>query len=173
MESAASPSPAPQVEVYLARIEALLRQVIQHGEFDLAFEVHKGEPSEVESPEYVVMLSGADADLLLEKNATLLDALEHVVLKAVRLDEDYFGKITLDCQDWRRMRVEELKLTAEVAANRVVETGAPFSLNPMNPRERRIVHLALKDRRDVQTLSEGRGPERRVVIHPASSAGSR
>jgi spoIIIJ-associated protein len=49
----------------------------------------------------------------------------------------------------------------------VTDTGDPFTLNPMNPRERRIVHLALKDRPEVRTQSEGTGPERKVVIYPA------
>ena len=88
--------------------------------------------------------SGPDADLLLEKNATLLHAFEHVALKAIRLDEDHFRKIAFDCQDWRRMRIEELQLMAQVAAERVIDTGDPFTLNPMNARERRIIHLALK-----------------------------
>jgi spoIIIJ-associated protein len=55
---------------------------------------------------------------------------------------------------------------AQVAAERVIDTGQPFILNPMNARERRIIHLALKDRPQVQTQSEGMGPERKVVIFP-------
>jgi spoIIIJ-associated protein len=63
--------------------------------------------------------------------------------------------------------MEELRLMAQVAAERVIDTGDPFTLNPMNPRERRIVHLALRDRPEVRTQSEGMGPERKVVIFPA------
>ncbi len=88
--------------------------------------------------------------------------------KAVRLPEDHFGKVSFDCQDWRRLRTEELKLTAQVAAERVIETGDPFTLSPMNPRERRIIHLALRDQSQVRTVSEGFGPERKVVIRPAA-----
>jgi spoIIIJ-associated protein len=95
-----------------------------------------------------------------------LDALEHVVLKAARLREEHLGKFAFECNDWRRQRVEELKLTAQVAAERVVGSGAPFALGPMNPRERRIIHLALRDRPDLRTVSEGVGPERKVVILP-------
>ena len=81
--------------------------------------------------------------------------------------EEHLGKIALDCNDWRRLRTEELKLTAQVAAERVVESGDPFALSPMNPRERRIIHLALRDRPNLRTVSEGVGPERKVVILPA------
>jgi spoIIIJ-associated protein len=58
-------------------------------------------------------------------------------------------------------------MTARVAAERVQATHQPFRLNPMSSRERRIVHLALKDLSGVRTESVGTGEERQVVIHPA------
>jgi predicted RNA-binding protein Jag len=160
-----APSPRRPLESYVAAVEDLVGQIIRHGGFALSIAVRKEESAEAPgSPTHVVDFSGADRDLLLERNAALLDALETVVLKAVRLDEDHFGRITFDCAGWRQTRVEELKLMARVAAERVVETGDPFPLNPMTARERRIVHLALKDLPQVRTQSEGYGPERKVVI---------
>jgi spoIIIJ-associated protein len=158
------------IESHLPAIESLLREVIRHGRFELAFSIQKdtARADDLEAPEYVVDFSGPDADLLLEKNGALLSAIEYVVLKAVRLEEEHFGKIIIDCQDWRRLRNEELRLTAQVAADRVMETGDPFALSPMNPRERRIIHLALKDRPQVRTQSEGMGAERKVVIVPVN-----
>jgi len=157
------------IEKYLSSMESLLHEFIERSPFELTFSIQKpaAEAEDPESPEYVVDFSGPDADLLLEKNATLLHAIEYVVLKAIRLDEDHFRSIAFDCQDWRRMRREELRLMAQVAAERVIDTGDPFALNPMSPRERRIVHLALRDRPEVRTQSEGMGPERKVVIFPA------
>lgn|SRR5208282_38300 len=168
MES--SPPPAEHtMEAHLQRMESFLREFIKHSPFELTFSVQKAaaQADDPEAPEYVVDFSGADAGLLLEKNATLLHAIEYVVLKAIRLDEDHFRRIAFDSQDWRRTRMEELRLMAQVAAERVIDTGDPFTLNPMSPRERRIVHLALKDRPQVRTQSEGMGPERQVVIYPA------
>jgi len=155
-------------ESYLATIEDLLRQVIRYGRFDLKFVVRKTAPLPEQSgaPTYIIDFSGQDEDLLLERNGALLEALETVVLKATRLDEDHFGKIMFDCQDFRRLRMEELKLMARVAAERVIETGDSFALNPMSARERRIVHLALKDQPQVRTESQGFGSERKVVIVP-------
>ena len=157
------------IEKYLSLMESLLREFIEHSPFDLTFSIQKpaAQAEDPEAPEYVVDFSGADADLLLEKNATLLHAIEYVVLKAIRLEEDHFRRIAFDCQDWRRTRIEELQLMAQVAAERVIDTGDPFTLSPMNPRERRIVHLALRDQPRVRTESEGMGPERKVVIYPA------
>jgi spoIIIJ-associated protein len=163
------PTAKYSIEKYLGSLESLLHSFIKHSPFKLTFSiqkavVHAGDP---DTPEYVVDFSGPDADLLLEMNAALLHAIEHVILKAIRLDDDHFRRIAFDCKDWRLMRIEELRLMAQVAAERVIDTGAPFTLNPMSPRERRIIHLALKDRPQVQTQSEGMGPERKVVIFPA------
>ena len=156
-------------ESYLASIEALVRQIIRYGGFDLAVEIrpHQPAPGDLESPEYLVDFSGQDSALLLESNGILLDAFEYVVRKAVRLEDDLLTKITFDCEDWRLLRVRELQLTAQLAAERVIETGDPYSLGPMNPRDRRVIHLALKDQPRVRTQSEGFGPRREVVIYPA------
>ena len=161
------------LEGYLPRIESVLREILRQGGFHLSAAVRKGKLAVegMEPPEFVVDLSGPDVELLLQKHAALLDALEYVVLRAVRLDEGLFGRITFDCEDWRWLRAQELQLAARVAAERVLETGDPFALNPMNARERRIVHLALKNQPKVRTLSEGFGPERHVVIHPAPAVG--
>jgi spoIIIJ-associated protein len=157
------------IEKHLKSMASLLNEFIKYSPFKLAFSIHQAaaRAEDPESPEYVVDFSGPDADLLLEKNASLLIAIEHVVLKAIRLDEDHFRKVAFDCHDWRQTRIEELTLMAQVAAERVIDTGEPFTLNPMNPRERRIIHLALRDRHQVRTESEGSGSERQVVIFPA------
>ncbi len=171
MDGHPAPSPDHSIERHLGAIESLLKEVIEKGEFDLRFTIRAPDTAqkELEATEYVVEFSGPDADLLLAGGASLLNALEYLILKAVRLEEDLFGRVTFDCQDWRLTRAQELKLMAQVAAERVVETGDSFALSPMNPRERRIVHLALKDRTQVRTVSEGVGPERKVVILPVSS----
>jgi spoIIIJ-associated protein len=163
------PAAEHSLEKHLSLLESLLHSFIKHSPFKLTFSIQKAaaEAGDPDAPEYVVDFSGPDADLLLEMNATLLHAIEHVLLKAIRLDDDHFRRIAFDCKDWRLTRIKELQLMAQVAAERVIDTGDPFTLNPMNPRERRIVHLALKNRPEVRTQSEGMGPERKVIIFPA------
>jgi len=158
-------------DAYLAAIESLVGQIIQHGGFDLKTTVRSCDSTgqDAEAAKIVVDFEGRDSDLLLEKNAALLDALEYVVLKAVRVGDDLYGRISFDCKDWRQVRAEELKLTALMAARQVIESGSPFSLTPMNARERRIIHLALKNEAAVRTISEGLGPARKVVICPATT----
>src|SRR5262249_39664689 len=81
-------SPAQPLDASLVRIESLTRQIIERGHFDLSVSVHRlpsSAPGELvfETPEAIVEFSGSDSDLLLERNAELMNALEHVVLKAV------------------------------------------------------------------------------------------
>jgi spoIIIJ-associated protein len=112
-------------------------------------------------------LDGRDKDILLERNAEALKALEHLAFRALRLDTAYHDKIHVDCGGYRALRFEELRMTARVAAERVQTSRQPFRLNPMSSRERRIVHLALKNVPGVRTESIGLGEDRQVVIHPA------
>jgi spoIIIJ-associated protein len=124
-------------------------------------------PDEFERPEIVVVFDGPDKDLLLERGAELLLALEYLAVRSLRLEPPFFDRIRFDSGDFRALRIAELMLSAKVAAQRVRETNQPFRLNPMAPRERRIVHLALKDLAGIRTSSEGVGEERQVVIMPA------
>jgi spoIIIJ-associated protein len=123
--------------------------------------------------EVLADLDGKDKEILLERSGEVLKAFEHLAFRALRLDPAYHEKIHIDCGGYRALRFEELRMTARVAAERVQTSHQPFRLNPMSSRERRIVHLALKDMTGVRTESVGVGEERQVVIHPADSKPSR
>ena len=120
--------------------------------------------------EVIADLDGRDKDILLERNAEVLKAIEHLAFRALRLEPAFHEKIHVDCGGYRALRFEELRMTAKVAAERVESSRQPFRLNPMSSRERRIVHLALKDVPGVRTESIGMGEERQVVIHPADKS---
>ena len=70
----------------------------------------------------------------------------------------------LDIEHYRQRRAEEIVSLAERMAEQVQETGAPITLEPMSPAERRIVHLALEGMNDIETNSVGGGDNRKVVI---------
>ncbi len=123
--------------------------------------------------EVLADVDGRDKEILLERGAEVLKAIEHLALKALRLEPAYHEKIHIDSGGYRALRFEELRMTARVAAERVQISKQPFPLNPMSSRERRIVHLALKDVSGVRTESVGVGEERQVVIHPADSKPTR
>lgn len=133
-------------------------------EYDIVAPTEAGEPSDV-----IVSFRGADQDLLLERHAELLLALEHIAHRWLRLDPRLHDHVRFDSGDYRALRLEELKLSARVAAQRVRETGQPFRFNPMSPRERRIIHLELNGAPGVRTQSEGSGDRRQLVIYPIKS----
>jgi spoIIIJ-associated protein len=118
-------------------------------------------------PEVFADLDGRDKEILLERGADVLKSLEHLAFRALRLEPAYHEKIHIDSGGYRALRFEELKMTARVAAERVQSSRQPFRLNPMSSRERRIVHLALKEMTGIRTESVGVGEERQVVIHPS------
>jgi spoIIIJ-associated protein len=124
--------------------------------------------SERDGMDVTVAFHGADQDLLLEKNAELLLALEYLAHRSLRLAPRLHDRVRFDCGDYRATHLDELKLSARVAAQRVRETGQPFRFNPMSPRERRIVHLELSGAAGVRTASEGSGDRRQLVIYPAT-----
>jgi spoIIIJ-associated protein len=124
-------------------------------------------------PEVLADLDGKDKEILLERGAEVLKAFEHLAFRALRLEPAHHEKIHIDCGGYRALRFEELRMTARVAAERVRTSRQPFRLNPMSSRERRIVHLALKDLIGIRTESVGVGEDRQVVIHPADDKSSR
>lgn len=153
-----------------AELRRCLDSLLRKGRFELAYEVKTAgpaAPSEFENPEILVIFRGRDQDLLLERNAELLKALEHIALRWLWLDPQFYGSVRFDAGDYRALRIEELKLSAHVAADRVRETHSPFRFNAMASRERRILHLVLKNEPGVRTSSDGSGEERQVVVFPA------
>lgn len=158
-----------------AAAEALrkfLEELVRVSGLDLKVKVHavdSGGMDVANGAEVLADLEGRDKEILLERNAEVLKAIEHLAFRALRLEPAYHERIHLDSGGYRALRFEELRMTARVAAERVQASQQPFQLNPMSSRERRIVHLALKEMPGVRTESIGMGEERQVVIHPAKT----
>jgi spoIIIJ-associated protein len=119
-----------------------------------------------EHPEILVEFAGPDEALLIERGGELLRSLELLALEMLRLQGNEHEKVMFDCRGFRAMRLEELRMAAQVAADKVRKTGAPYQFAPMSSRERRIVHLALRDQDDLRTESEGEGLRRVLVVYP-------
>lgn len=157
------------------RVDEVLRNTLQQGGFRLKYRITANPPVTTElgdSPELVVDFSGPDSGLLLERNGELLRALEHVSLKVLRLESEEHDKLSFDCMNFKAIRAQELKLAADVAAERVRKTGQPYLFAPMSARERRMVHLAMRDYSDLRTESSGEAERRFVVVYPRDYKGS-
>lgn len=151
------------------RLEQFLTPVLQQAGFEVSFDLRAPENPhpEVENPEVTVVFSGVDVELLLANRAELLLALEHLSMEALRLPAEDHSLISFDANDYRLLRVEELRMSAIAAADKVKRTRVPFHFNPMTSRERRVIHLALRDEKELRSESVGVGPGRAVVIIPA------
>ena len=154
------------------KIDSLLRTTLDNGGFQVNYSIQDLDATEddFETPDVVVKFTGPDVDLLLSNRAELLLALEHVTMEMLRMHSDDHSRVSFDANDYRLLRIEELRLSAVTAAEKVKRTGVPFRFNPMNSRERRVIHLALRNEPAVRSESAGSGPGRQVVVYPAGMA---
>ncbi len=120
----------------------------------------------VQGDEVEVEIEGPDAELLLEGGGKALSAMEHLLPKVLRgiSEEKFFCHI--DSLGFREKRQLELESSAREAADVVRGSGEPKTLDPLNPAERRIVHMVLADDPDVETESKGRGYLKKLTIWP-------
>jgi spoIIIJ-associated protein len=151
------------------KINEFLQAVVTDGGLHLKYRIVVDPPpqSEWEKPEIFVDFSGPDSTLLLDRGGELLRSLELLAFEILRLPSGDHEKISFDCKNQRSIRSQELRMAASVAAEKVRQTGTPFHFAPMSSRERRIVHLALRDQTDLRTESDGEGFNRCVVLYPA------
>jgi spoIIIJ-associated protein len=159
------------------RIDALLKAILYAAQLRLRYRISVDPPlpeeRDWERPVILVEFAGPDASMLLERNAELLRALEHLCQEMLRLRPDEHDKISFDALGHRAMRIEELRIMAQAAAERVRKTGTPYSFTPMTSRERRIIHLALRDATDLKTESQGQSLQRYVVVYPKDTPAPR
>lgn len=157
----------------LAEVESdigrFLRMVTEKARLQVSFQICEGQTRhpDFENPEVVVKFSGPDVDLLLANKAEVLLALEQLTMELLRMAPEDHSLLCFDANDYRMLRIEELRVSALTAADRVKRSGMPFRFNPMNSRERRVIHLALRGESAVRSESAGMGPQRQVVIYPA------
>ncbi|PKM93808.1 MAG: DNA-binding protein [Firmicutes bacterium HGW-Firmicutes-1] len=112
-------------------------------------------------------LSGPNMGVLIGKRGQTLDSLQYLISLVVNKEADIYIRIKLDTENYRLRRKETLETLAVNLASKVRKTGKKFSLEPMNPYERRIIHYTLQDNKFVETHSEGEEPYRKVIITPA------
>jgi spoIIIJ-associated protein len=108
-----------------------------------------------------------DAGLLIGKQGQTLDALQYLVTKMLAKKSRRKVRITIDVEAYRARHNEALAHLAQKYGEKVKKSGRPIILSPMNPYDRRIVHMALQDDKEVKTMSRGEGLYKKVVISPA------
>jgi len=112
----------------------------------------------------VLDLDGRDAELLQSQTGELLEALQHLVNQIFGRNLENGERLVCDVRGFRATREAELQAMANLAANRVRQTGIAFTFEPMNANERRIIHLTLAESADLFTESVGEGADRKLRI---------
>ncbi|MFC6591976.1 protein jag [Deinococcus lacus] len=153
-----APPPALTPESVL---EQFLQGFVQRVAPQLSVEVRRTEETlEAE-------ISGPDAQELAGRNGEVMAALDTLAYTALA---KHFGRselrVQVDVAGYRKQQAASLESLAQRLAREVAASGEPHELRPMNPAERRVIHMALKDHPDVLTESVGEGTGRRLVVRP-------
>ncbi|MDR3165838.1 MAG: KH domain-containing protein [Synergistaceae bacterium] len=113
-----------------------------------------------------ISLEGNDSAIVIGRHGETLKALEFLTNLIYRADQS-IPKIRFDCAGYRARREESLIRLAESVAREVIHKRFPVSLEPMSSWERRIIHMALHDNKEINTSSEGEEPLRKIVVYPS------
>ncbi|HEX2502714.1 MAG TPA: R3H domain-containing nucleic acid-binding protein [Miltoncostaeaceae bacterium] len=125
------------------------------------------EPGEGET-DLRVTVEGEGTSALVGRDGETIDALQYLVGQiATRADGGERRRVALDADGYRARRAAALAELADRAAREALEHGEEIELDVMTPHDRRIVHMALKDRTDIVTRSEGDEGRRRIIVEPA------
>ena len=117
-----------------------------------------------------VTCTGADLGLFIGKHGQTIDAIQYLA-NAMTRSKGGEGGVVVDAAGYRARRTATLETMARRTAQRAAGTGRRVELDPMTPVERKIVHEALKDDPEVETVSEGSEPNRFVVVLPRLTSG--
>lgn len=111
-----------------------------------------------------IELEGENMGFVIGRRGETLDALQYLATIVTNKAEDSRWRVSLDTENYREKRTQALVALANKTANTVIKTGKSIALEPMNPQERRIIHSALQDNKNVTTFSTGQEPRRKIVI---------
>lgn len=144
----------------VAKAKEFLQKIFGAMKIDVAMEkfINKNDGS------VTFKLHGSDMGILIGKHGQTLDSLQYLTNLVANKNSAERVRVIIDVEDYRDRRVETLTRLASRLAEKVKRTGERVALEPMNPHERKIIHMALQGDRRVTTLSEGDEPHRHVVI---------
>ncbi len=169
------PEPAPEPEQKTPVLSAEDEQVLAtsadflQGVLDRMGLDAKVETQIVEGDEeimYRLNITGDDLGILIGRRAETLDALQYLTRLVVNQHTHRWYRVEVDVENYKRRREQSLQRLARNMADRAVSEGRTIVLEPMPARERRLIHLALRDREDVRTESIGEGDARKITIIP-------
>jgi spoIIIJ-associated protein len=143
-----------------------IRDVIDNVFKRMEIDCRIADVKEGESKVYIELESKNSSGLVIGRKGKTLEALQFMVNLIVNHKTGSDKKIILDIESYRAKRERALRKMSKDIAFKVIKSGKPWTLEPMNPFERRLVHLTLQNDTRVMTKSEGQGIYRKVTIMP-------
>ena len=113
-----------------------------------------------------INVTAANTNSVIGKRGAMLDAIQTLAGAVANTGRDDYKRVVVDCENYRENREATLNKLAENLAQKAVRLGRKIKLEPMNPYERRIIHSALSGREGVKTESEGKEPNRYIIVIP-------
>lgn len=144
----------------LQKAEKYLKDVIK----SFGIEVQLNGSYEDESVRVEIIGDSEEVGKVIGRRGDTLDALQYLTSLVVNKGEENYIRVTIDTENYRGKREETLIKLAKRTAGIVARTRKSITLEPMNPNERRIIHSALQEYRNVTTYSTGKDPHRCIVI---------
>lgn len=146
------------LEQIVASAKDALATLLAHLQIEYTVEVKK-------RPEQILLNIHCDNEnFLIGRRGTTLDAVQYLVNRIANKDLKEKVQVVLDTSDYRKNRKERLQKLALKLSRKVKMTGKPVTVSPMNPHDRRIIHITLQDDPSVRTMSKGTGFMRRITI---------
>ena len=135
-------------------VEAKAKELLEYIGLNLRVDVNKNHERT-----YLVNLNGEDNGIIIGKKGKTLNSFEYLLNSIMK---DY--RIEVDVEGFKAKRTETLRELGKKMAEKALKSGKPVRLNPMPPRERKIIHEVVNKYQELDTYSEGRDPKRYIVI---------
>lgn len=125
--------------------------------------------AKIDGERILIKVSGKDLGRLIGKNGQVISALQTLTETIANRKKRPITPVVLDIDNYLQRREQKLINDAKELANRVKKMKSPVMMDPMPSHDRRIIHLALQDDKEIKVESTGEGDERRIVIYPAET----
>jgi spoIIIJ-associated protein len=152
----------------LGFVRMLVEKMQMTAEVTLAPDDGEGSEDEIR-----LEIEGPDAGRIIGKKGNVLEAIQYLTTRVVHKPGEPRRHVSVDAEGYRARHEDQLSQMARRLGQRVAQEGKVITFDPMSPRDRRVVHMALRDVQGVRTESVGEEPERRVQIMPARSGDER
>ncbi|MCX6112189.1 MAG: hypothetical protein NTY22_02750 [Proteobacteria bacterium] len=148
-------------EEYMAmkqKSKELLERILKEGNFSVSM----NETMQDDAIRYI--LTGDDVPMFTDDKGRLLDSIQHILVKCVNKNTEQSINIVVDADDFKKEREDYLKSYITKICTTVRKTNRPYILKPLNPSERRIVHILVKSEGDLTSESLGDGLYKKIKI---------